>query len=113
MNHALGAIEQLATTRLLPDLDAIMDGDQVKSWLEKAIVTYTSFCTASPGSPSPDAAQRMSMFFDHLLQQASDLLSPRATHAMQALIWKASNGSHSSDAESSLDLLHHSLFASV
>lgn len=113
LDHALGAIEQLATTRLLPDLDAVMDSDQVKSWLEKAIVTYTSFCTASTGSPRPEAAQRMSTFFDHLLQQASDLLSPRATHAMQALIWKASNGSQGSDAESWLDVLQHSLFVSV
>lgn len=113
LNHALGAIEQLATTRLLPDLDAVMDSDQVKSWLEKAIVTYTSFCTASAGSPSPDMAQKMSSFFDHLLQQASDLLSPRATHAMQALIWKASNGSQGSDAEVWLDVLQHSLFQSV
>lgn len=113
LNHALGAIEQLATIRLLPDLDAVMDSDQVKSWLEKAIVTYTSFCTASTDSPSPDAAQRMSTFFDHLLQQASDLLSPKATHAMQALIWKASNGSQGSDAEVWLDVLQHSLFVSV
>lgn len=113
LNHALGAIEQLATTRLLPDLDAVMDSDQVKLWLEKAIVTYTSFCTASTDSPGPDAAQRMSTFFDHLLQQASDLLSPRATHAMQALIWKASNGSQGSDAEAWLDVLQHSLFMSV
>jgi len=113
LNHALGAIEQLATTRLLPDLDAVMDSDQVKLWLEKAIVTYTSFCTASTDSPGPDTAQRMSTFFDHLLQQASDLLSPRATHAMQALIWKASNGSQGSDAEAWLDVLQHSLFMSV
>lgn len=113
LNHALGAIEQLATTRLLPDLGAVMDIDQVKLWLEKAIVTYTSFCTASTDSPSPDVAQRMSTFFDHLLQRASDLLSPRATHAMQALIWKASNGSQGSDAEAWLDVLQHSLFVSV
>jgi glycosyltransferase A (GT-A) superfamily protein (DUF2064 family) len=65
LNHALSAIEQLATTRLLPDLDAVMDSDQVKSWLEKAIVTYTSFCTASAGDP--DVAQRMSTFFDHFM----------------------------------------------
>ncbi|GAB7322157.1 hypothetical protein MBLNU13_g03171t2 [Cladosporium sp. NU13] len=110
LDHALSAIEQLATTRLLPDLDAVMESDQVKSWLEKAVVTYTSFCTAGAGSPSPEAAQRMSTFFDHLLQQASDLLSPRATHAMQALIWKASNGSQGSDAEAWLDVLQHSLF---
>ena len=113
LNHALSAIEQLATTRLLPDLDAVMDSDQVKFWLEKAVVTFTSFCTAATGPPSSDAAQRMSTFFDHLLQQASDLLSPRATHAMQALIWKASNSSQGSDAEAWLDVLQHSLFVSV
>lgn len=111
LNHALSAIEQLATTRLLPDLDAVMDIDQVKSWLEKAVVTYTSFCTASAGDP--DVPQRMSTCFDHLMQQASDLLSPRATHAMQALIWKASNGSQGPDAEAWLDVLQHSLFQSV
>jgi hypothetical protein len=111
LSHALSAIEQLATTRLLLDLDAVMDSDQVKSWLEKAIVTYTSFCTAS--TSDADVAQRMSAFFDHFMQQASDLLSPRATHAMQALIWKASNGSQGSDAEAWLDVLQHSLFQSV
>jgi hypothetical protein len=111
LNHALSAIEQLATTRLLPDLDAVMDSDQVKSWLEKAIVTYTSFCTASAGDP--DVAQRMSTFFDHFMQQASDLLSPRATHAMQALVWKVSNGSQGLNAEAWLDVLQHSLFRSV
>lgn len=111
LNHALSAIEQLATTRLLPDLDAVMDSDQVKSWLEKAIVTYTSFCTASAGDP--DVAQNVSTFFDSLMQQASDVLSPRATHAMQALIWKASNGSQGPDAEAWLDVLQHSLFQSV
>jgi hypothetical protein len=113
LHHALGAIEQLANTRLLPDLDAVMDSDQVKHWLEKAVVTYTSFCTASTDLPIPDAAQRMSDLFDGLVQQASDLLSPRATHAMQALIWKASNDTQGSDAEAWLDVLQHSVFVSV
>ena len=113
LSHALAAIEQLTNTRLLPDLDAVMDSDQVKSWLEKAVVTYTSFCTASTSLPNPDLAQRTSLFFDHMLQQASDVLSPRATHAMQALIWKASNDTQGPDAEAWLDVLQHSLFVSV
>ena len=113
LSHALAAIEQLTNTRLLPDLDAVMDSDQVKSWLEKAVVTYTSFCTASTSLPNPDLAQRTSLFFDHMVQQASDVLSPRATHAMQALIWKASNDTQGPDAEAWLDVLQHSLFVSV
>jgi hypothetical protein len=113
LDCALGAIEQLINTRLLPDLDAVMDSDQVKAWLEKAVVTYTSFCIAPSDLPSPDVAQRMSTLFDYMVQQTSDLLSPRATHAMQALIWKASNDALGSDAEAWFETLQHPLFVSV
>lgn len=113
LHHALGTIEQLINTRLLPDLHAVMDSDQVTSWLERAVVTYTSFCTTSTGISNPDVAERMSSLFDSLAQQASDLLSPRATHAMQALVWKASNDAEGSDADVWLDVLQHSLFVSV
>jgi hypothetical protein len=113
MDCALGAIEQLINTRLLPDLDAAMDNDQVKNWLEKAVVTYTSFCIATTDLTSPDVAHRMSTLFDYMVQRASDVLSPRATHAMQALIWKASNDALGSDAEAWFETLQHPLFVSV
>jgi hypothetical protein len=113
LDSALAAIEQLVNTRLLPDLDAVMDNEVVKTWLEKAVITYTGFCTALTGLLSPDVPQRMSTLFDNIVQQASDLLSPRAAHAMQALIWRASNDAHGSHTEVWFDTLQHSLFVSV
>jgi hypothetical protein len=113
LDSALAAIEQLVNTRLLPDLDAVMDNEVVKTWLEKAVITYTGFSTALTGLLSPDVPQRMSTLFDNIVQQASDLLSPRAAHAMQALIWRASNDAHGSHTEVWFDTLQHSLFVSV
>lgn len=113
VNIALDALEQLITTRLLPDLDAVMDTDQVKAWLEKTLVTYTNFCVTADEDDKPRMLERMPLLLDQMIQRTSDLLSPKATHAMQALIWKASNDAHDSEAQIWLSLLHHSIFVTV
>ena len=110
---AVSAIEQLITARLLPDLDAVMGNDQVKTWLEKAIVTYTSLCTTTTNDDKPRVLERVPQLFDNVVRRAGDIISPRATHAMQALVWKASNDANASHAEIWLGILQHSIFASV
>ena len=67
-----------------------MGNDQVKTWLEKAIVTYTSFCSSASEEDKPGVLERIPQLFDHVIRRAGDIMSPRATHAMQALVWKAS-----------------------
>jgi hypothetical protein len=90
-----------------------MDNYQVKAWLEKAIVTYTSLCCAATNDEKPGVLERMPQLFDHVVRGAGDIISPRATHAMQALVWKASNDTNVSHAETWLGILQHPFFANV
>ncbi|KAM0719528.1 hypothetical protein Q7P37_003658 [Cladosporium fusiforme] len=109
---ALNALEQLIISRLLPDLDA-MDSDQVKDWVQKTIVTYTNLGIAAGKDNTPAVLENIPQIFDLVVQRSDDVLSPKATHAMQALIWKASKDVGSSDRDAWLDLLQHDVFASV
>jgi hypothetical protein len=90
-----------------------MDNDQVKTWLEKAIVTYTSLCSAATNDDKPGVLERVPQLFDHVVRRAGDIISPRATHAMQALAWKASNDANASHAENWLGILRHPIFTNV
>jgi hypothetical protein len=90
-----------------------MDNDQVKTWLEKAIVTYTSLCSAATNDDKPGVLERIPQLFDHVVRRAGDIISPRATHAMQALVWKASNDTNASHAENWLGILQHPIFTNV
>lgn len=113
LNTALATIEQLVNVRFLPDLDAPLDNEQVKTWLEKTVVTYTSFCTVPSDLPKSDTIQRLYSLFDHITERTAVCLAPKATHAMQALIWKSLNDAQDEEAELWLGVLQHSLFTSV
>lgn len=110
---ALDALDQLITTRLVPDLNAVMETDQVKSWLEKALVMYTNLCVNAPEDDKSRALEKMPQLLDQMFERTCDLLSPKATHAMQALIWKASNDAQGSEAQVWLSLLQHSIFVTI
>jgi hypothetical protein len=90
-----------------------MDNDQVKTWLEKAIVTYTSLCSAATNDDKPGVLERVPRLFDHVVRRADNIISPRATHAMQALVWKAFNDTNASHAENWLGILQHPIFTNV
>lgn len=90
-----------------------MGNDQVMTWLEKATVTYTSFCSACSEEDKQGVLERLPQLFDHAVRRAGDIISPRATHAMQALVWKASNDANASHAEAWLGILQHPIFANV
>ena len=90
-----------------------MGNDQVKTWLEKAIVTYTSFCSSASEEDKPGVLERIPQLFDHVIRRAGDIMSPRATHAMQALVWKASKDANASHAEAWLGILQHTIFTNV
>ena len=90
-----------------------MSNEQVKTWLEKAIVTYTSLCSTATNNEKPGVLEGVPLLFDNVVRRAGDIISPRATHAMQALVWKASNDSNTSHAETWLDILQHSIFTNV
>lgn len=113
LDTALAAIEQLINARLLPDIDAAMDNEQAKTWLEKSVVTYTSFCAAHSDYPQSDAIQRLSSLFDRIVERTAVSLAPKATHAMQALIWKSLSDAQDAEAELWLSTLQHSLFTGV
>jgi hypothetical protein len=90
-----------------------MGNDQVKTWLEKAIVTYTSLCSSASEEDKPGVLERIPQLLDHVVRQAGDIISPRATHAMQALVWKASNDANVSHDETWLGILQHPIFTNV
>lgn len=110
---AYNALEQMISSRLLPDMDSTMDSDQVKDWLQKTIVTYTSLGVTATKDDIPLVLEKMSQMFDSIMQWSADVLSPRAAHAMQALIWKASKDADASTADVWLALLQHTIFSNV
>lgn len=110
---ALDGLEQMIDSRLLPDVHAVMDNGQMRGWLEKCVVTHTNLSVTTGVVNSNEVLERMSHLFDHLAHQSGDVLSPKATHAMQALIWKAAKNLHGPEAQAWLAILQHPLFASV
>lgn len=110
---ALDALEQMISSRLLPDVDAMMDSDQLKVWIQKTAVTYVSMGINATKDHEAVALEEMPRLFDLLDQHSTELLSPKATHAMQALIWKASKDAISSNGNAWLDLLQHKIFSGV
>jgi hypothetical protein len=107
---ACQALHQLIVQRLLPDINEAAD-DNINQWLEKACVTCTLFATGN-GSFS-GIIPRLRGTFDAIVQRMGKPLSPKATHAMQTLIWKTINGSEAEVAESWCVLLKHDIFASA
>lgn len=113
LHSVLDAMALLINSRLLPDLDVVMDGDQLKDWLERAIVTHTDVCLSAINDENSSALEKMARQYDRIVYHTSELLSPRATHAMQALMWRTLKSAHGQTAESLLTVLQHQLFANA
>lgn len=110
---ALNALQRLICGRLVQDLGTAMEPEQVKDWLEKATVTYTMFVTSQQGTETSDMGTTLLTVFNMITQASSEALSPKATHALQTLIWKASSSSESKWSGPWLELLRHQLFDSA
>jgi hypothetical protein len=107
---ACQALHQLIVQRLLPDINEAVD-DNTKQWLEKACVTCTLFATGDRSFNG--IISRLGGTFDAIVQRTGKPLSPKATHAVQTLIWKTIDGSEAEVAESWCGLLKHDIFASA
>ena len=110
---AYSALKELITRRLLPNLSDNEDDDiTLHEYLETACVTYTLFAT-DHGTASRTTVSDLQKTFDAIVQRSRAPLSPKATHAAQTLIWKASGAADPKLAEVWCNLMQHSLFDRV
>ncbi len=108
---AFGALEQLITARLVPDMSATDDADEpVQAWTEKACVTLTLLTTKNVALGFQPAKERLQRAFTSVASRAGGGFSAKATHAMQTLIWKTMTNMTPADAEHWCGLLRHPLF---
>lgn len=99
------------TSRLLPE--AMADGNpntEVLTWIEKACVTYTSFVTRDAQGTQQVTIDWLHMVFDATAKTLRGGFPSRATHAMQALIYKASGTGDTNMAKKWLAMLRHPVF---
>lgn len=111
---ACDALGELIESRLLPDVSAASGSrDGLQDWIEKACVTYTHFAASISDAAYDHIIDRLGSVFDAVAKQSGTTFSPRATHAIQALIWKAVGIAEHGNAEAWCSLLRHSLFDSA
>ncbi|KAK3696048.1 sporulation-specific protein 22 [Vermiconidia calcicola] len=109
--HALG---ELIVSRLLPDVPAASNSrDGLQGWIEKACVTYAHFAASISVATYGQVIDRLGSVFDAVAKQSRTTFSPRATHAIQALIWKAMASAEHGNADALCSLLRHPLFESA
>ena len=107
---ACNAIRRLITERLLQDLTDEGDtGSSNIDYMEKACVTYTLFASTDLRE-SRAATDALRNTLDAVVQRRNNVLSPKATHAAQTLMWKAVGASDPETAEVWCTLLRHPLF---
>ena len=106
--HALG---EFITERLLPNLTE--ENDAISTWIEKSCVTYTLFVTSDSQDTQNLSVQWLQGTYDAIAQALNGPLPPRATHATQALIWKAAGVNYTELADKLHELLRHPLFNSA
>lgn len=108
---ACHALSELITSRLLPDLTATQKTESgLHSWVEKSCVTYTLFATSNIEGNRNFAIDGLEHVLNAIMQRFSNSLSPKATHAAQALIWKAAGDAGADTAQRWCSLLQHPLF---
>lgn len=107
---ACRTLEEFITERLLPDLTIDEQCEAtVLTWLEKSCVTYVLFATSNSQEAEKDTNHWLQNIFAAIAQTMDGPFSPKAAHAIQALIWKAVDGGQ----PELCDLLRHSLFNSA
>ncbi|KAK5116066.1 hypothetical protein LTR85_009348 [Meristemomyces frigidus] len=111
---ALTALNELITTRLLPDFLPDTQPESVsRDRLEKATVSYVLFATTQQEAPPVEMTDDLQTLFDTFVGRSNSALSAKATHASQTLIWKTVSGSHTDAAAEWSKLLRHPIFDSA
>lgn len=107
---ACDVLSTFIRNRLLP---AVSVDDDVKkanqTRLEKACITFVLFAVNITEDVSKTAST-VQLLLDSITTNGSSILSAKAVHAMQTLIWKASGSSHRSTTGVWLQLLRHPAF---
>jgi hypothetical protein len=91
----------------------MVENDAIPTWVEKSCVTYTLFVTSDSQETQNLSVQWLQGIYDAIAQALNGPLPPRATHATQALIWKAAGVDHTELADKMHGLLRHPLFNSA
>lgn len=108
---ACDAILFLIKDRLIPlfhDADYANEPDRER--FEKACVTFVLFAVNDSNDMATAAIDMLHSLLETISHRAGGILSAKAVHAMQALIWKASGSSHPPTTEAWLQVLRHSAF---
>jgi hypothetical protein len=111
LHSALRSIYHFIEARLLLDMPAERDfEDTACIRLEKAIVTYLFFITADAEPRANDGAETTTALLNMTQQRTGHMLSAKATHAAQTLIWKKAGAVSAEASEAWCLLLQHGIF---
>lgn len=101
------ALAELLDVRLLGD-----SLDQIHSQLrvEQVVVTYIFFATADAATTTGDTIASLKRVLDSVSRRNNNRFSAEATHACQALMWKAASSTSPDVTKQWCDLLAHCLF---
>ena len=104
---ACDVLGALIRDRLIPVFAAgvnVKEADQVR--LERACVTFVLLTVSATDDTVHSAIESLQVLLDNLMRDARSLLTTKAVHAMQTLMWKTC-GSNAANADAWLQLLRH------
>jgi hypothetical protein len=101
----LSALGVFLNTRLLPEIQADSKNQLLQAWLEKATIAFIMFATSTSAENLPNLETEIKDLLDAIEDHHNVPFSASATHAAQALIWKAMD---MRDGEST-SLLHETM----
>jgi hypothetical protein len=108
---ACRALGDILTSRLLPDVTSGGDTDQqIFKWVEQVCVTYALYVTQNSQRTLHVTIEWLQGAYDATSQALNGTFSTKATHAIQALVYKASTTDDANIADKWLEILRHPLF---
>lgn len=108
---ACKALGDLLTSRLLPDI--MIDGElnqEIMAWIERVCVTYALFVTKGAERADHVTVDWLQQIYDATSRAVGGMFSSKATHAIQALVYKASATKDANLAKKWLQILRNPLF---
>lgn len=110
-SKTLSALKMFVSLRLLPEIQGgAQDDALLQAWLEKTTIAFILFATSASAEIPSSSPSEIQDLLDTIQAHNNVPFSAPATHAAQALIWKAIDAEDSTLSPVLHELLRHPLF---
>jgi hypothetical protein len=105
------ALKAFVKLRILPEVQGDAQNQSLlRTWLEKTVVAFVLFATSASSESESGLESEIKDLLDTVQEQSNASFSAPATHAAQALIWKAIDSHGGRSLTCFYETLRHPLF---